>query len=187
MTILIWSRLFTPKCSCAMSLKNKKSKWKLNREKHNSKKKLICNGKSLKNKRWKNTMSVSEKNLKKSITRKWKTPKMFRTNLRTSSWTISRKWRRSNLRENLLRSRLRKSSRGKNWEILRERRGLLAQDKSSRKQMTSFWKSNSKSQWKNKRKKSVKKSTPKRETPWSTLRRLKKLSVSKRSSWSNKS
>ena len=114
----IWLRLFIQKCWCAMFLLNNNNRGTLPQRRRLSIKKLICNGKSLKNKRWSNMMNVSVKSLRRNITKRWRMLKISLTNLKTSNSIISRSSRKSNLKVNSSRNKSKKNWKEKSLEIL---------------------------------------------------------------------
>jgi hypothetical protein len=90
------------------------------------------------------------------------------------------------LRENLLRSRSRKSLKEKNSEILRERKELPKLEKNSKKQTRNFFKSKLKLPLKRKKRKNVFLSMPRKEKLWSISKELRKMSVLNKNKQSSK-
>jgi len=140
-------------------MKNRQSKERPRREEDNLRGKLTSNGKSLNDRKWLNMMIDSEKSSRRNIIRKWGTLTVWMSNLKTSNLNTSKRWKRNNWKVSWSKSKLKKSLREKECEMLKDWRELLKPERNSKKPMKNSWKSKLKLLLKKRRKREELKNT----------------------------
>jgi len=184
MTIKIWLKLCTAKCSSVMSMLNKKSRETPRSVDKSSKERSRINGKSSRDKRCWNTMRDSERSLRRNTIRKWGTLRVLMSSLMISNLTSSKRWRRSNWRVNSSRSKSKKSSKEKECEMLKDWRELPRPERSSRRPTKICWKSKLKLPLKKRKKKEESRSmqpSSKLSNTWRNPRKKSDLDKNKQS------